>query len=67
MKFDLSATVREQVGKGAARSMRRAGKVPAVLYGQGWIGLADADGNAVMVVGSSEFVAAVREDALVEA
>jgi large subunit ribosomal protein L25 len=35
MKFDLSATVREQAGKGAARSMRRAGKVPAVLYGQG--------------------------------
>lgn len=35
MKFDLAATVREQVGKGAARSLRRAGKVPAVLYGQG--------------------------------
>ena len=35
MKFDLSATVREQAGKGAARSMRRTGKVPAVLYGQG--------------------------------
>lgn len=35
MKFDLAATVREHAGKGAARSMRRAGKVPAVLYGQG--------------------------------
>lgn len=35
MKFDLSATVREQAGKGAARAMRQAGKVPAVLYGQG--------------------------------
>ncbi|MGQ0666146.1 MAG: 50S ribosomal protein L25 [Nitrospiraceae bacterium] len=35
MKFELAATVREQAGKGAARSMRRAGKVPAVLYGQG--------------------------------
>jgi len=35
MKFDLSATVRTQAGKGAARSMRRAGQVPAVLYGQG--------------------------------
>jgi large subunit ribosomal protein L25 len=35
MKFDLAAAVREQAGKGAARSMRRAGKVPAVLYGQG--------------------------------
>ena len=35
MKFDLTATVRDRAGKGAARSMRRAGKVPAVLYGQG--------------------------------
>jgi len=31
----LTVTVREQAGKGAARSMRRAGKIPAVLYGQG--------------------------------
>ena len=35
MKFDLTVAVREQAGKGAARSMRRAGKIPAVLYGQG--------------------------------
>ncbi len=35
MKFDLTVTMRERVGKGAARSMRRAGKIPAVLYGQG--------------------------------
>ncbi len=35
MKFDLTVAVREQVGKGAARSMRRSGKIPAVLYGQG--------------------------------
>lgn len=35
MKFDLTVAVREQVGKGAARSMRRDGKIPAVLYGQG--------------------------------
>jgi large subunit ribosomal protein L25 len=35
MKFDLTVSVREQAGKGAARSMRRAGKIPAVLYGQG--------------------------------
>lgn len=35
MKFDLTVTVREQAGKGAARSMRRSGKIPAVLYGQG--------------------------------
>ncbi len=35
MKFELTVTVREQAGKGAARTMRRSGKVPAVLYGQG--------------------------------
>jgi large subunit ribosomal protein L25 len=35
MKFELAVSVREQAGKGAARSMRRSGKVPAVLYGQG--------------------------------
>lgn len=35
MKFDLTVAVRERAGKGAARSMRRAGKIPAVLYGQG--------------------------------
>lgn len=35
MKFDLTVAVREEVGKGAARSMRRARKIPAVLYGQG--------------------------------
>ncbi len=35
MKFDLTVAVREQAGKGAARSMRRVGKIPAVLYGQG--------------------------------
>ncbi|MBK9308669.1 MAG: 50S ribosomal protein L25 [Nitrospira sp.] len=35
MKFDLTVAMREGTGKGAARSMRRAGKIPAVLYGQG--------------------------------
>lgn len=35
MKFDLTVTMRERAGKGAARSMRRTGKIPAVLYGQG--------------------------------
>ena len=35
MKFDLSVTVREKSGKGAARQLRRSGKVPGVLYGQG--------------------------------
>ena len=35
MKFDLAVTVREKSGKGVARQLRRSGKVPAVLYGQG--------------------------------
>lgn len=29
----LSAEAREQVGKGASRSLRREGRVPAVIYG----------------------------------
>lgn len=35
MKFDLSAEIRTSAGKGAARQLRRRGRVPAVLYGQG--------------------------------
>ncbi|MGH7207544.1 MAG: 50S ribosomal protein L25 [Nitrospiraceae bacterium] len=35
MRYDMAAEVREQVGKGAARQLRRNGKIPAVLYGQG--------------------------------
>jgi large subunit ribosomal protein L25 len=35
MKFELTVSVREKVGKGAARQLRRDGKVPGVLYGQG--------------------------------
>ncbi len=31
----LSATVRTETGKGASRRARRAGKIPAVLYGHG--------------------------------
>ena len=32
-RISLSATVRERVGKGAARHVRREGKLPAVIYG----------------------------------
>lgn len=35
MKFDLEAEIRTTSGKGAARQLRREGRVPAVLYGQG--------------------------------
>ncbi|MEY4705804.1 MAG: ribosomal protein [Nitrospirota bacterium] len=35
MKFELAVTVRETTGKGAARQLRREGKIPGVLYGQG--------------------------------
>ncbi len=35
MKFDLNVESREGGGKGPARQLRRAGRVPAVLYGQG--------------------------------
>lgn len=34
MKFEMTAEMREQAGKGAARQLRRKGKIPAVLYGQ---------------------------------
>jgi large subunit ribosomal protein L25 len=34
MRFDMTAEMREQAGKGVARQLRRQGKIPAVLYGQ---------------------------------
>lgn len=35
MKFDMTAEVRESIGKGVARQLRRSGRIPAVLYGLG--------------------------------
>ena len=35
MKFDVEAGIRDRGGKGVARQLRRNGKIPAVLYGQG--------------------------------
>ncbi len=35
MKVDVTAEIRQQAGKGVARQLRRRGKIPAVLYGQG--------------------------------
>ena len=34
-KFELEATVRQDVGKGASRRLRHSDKVPAVIYGAG--------------------------------
>jgi len=31
--YELTATVREKVGKGASRAIRRSGRIPAVIYG----------------------------------
>ncbi len=35
IKFELEASVREDIGKGASRRLRHADKVPAVVYGAG--------------------------------
>ncbi len=34
-KFELAAELREDLGKGASRRLRRLNKIPAVLYGAG--------------------------------
>src|SRR5262249_20197439 len=34
-QIELEVEVRERVGKGPARTIRRAGRIPGVLYGQG--------------------------------
>lgn len=35
MQFDVKVETREAVGKGVARTLRRRGKIPGILYGQG--------------------------------
>jgi len=35
MQFDMKVETRTSVGKGVARALRREGKIPGVLYGQG--------------------------------
>ncbi|MER3421885.1 MAG: 50S ribosomal protein L25, partial [Nitrospiraceae bacterium] len=47
MKFEMAAHIRDQAGKGAARQLRRSGKIPAVLYGQGECLLLTLDPDAV--------------------
>lgn len=68
MKFELAATVREQAGKGVARAMRRAGKIPAVLYGQGECMLLSVSPTSLMKIlkshaGSSALIALTIEGA----
>lgn len=47
MKVDVTAEIRQQGGKGVARQLRRRGKIPAVLYGQGECLLLTLDPAAV--------------------
>ncbi|MGH7231270.1 MAG: 50S ribosomal protein L25 [Nitrospiraceae bacterium] len=47
MKFEMAADMREHAGKGVARQLRRRGKIPAVLYGQGDCLLLTLDPDAV--------------------
>lgn len=35
MQFDVKVETREAIGKGVARTLRRQGKIPGILYGQG--------------------------------
>ena len=47
MKVEMMAELREQTGKGIARRLRRRGRIPAVLYGQGECVLLSLDPDAV--------------------
>lgn len=47
MEFVAEATIRTQSGKGAARQIRRNGRIPAVLYGQGPSRLIQLDPKAI--------------------
>jgi large subunit ribosomal protein L25 len=50
MRFDVTAEVREKSGKGAARQLRRSGKVPGVLYGEGECLLLTLDPASVLKI-----------------
>lgn len=49
METTLSAEVRSGRGKGVARRLRRGGRIPAVVYGEGGAGAAASDAVAVSV------------------
>lgn len=56
MKFELNATVRTLFGSGASRRLRRAGKVPGIVYG--------AAGQAVSIeVDHNTLLLALRKEA----
>lgn len=50
MQFVAEATVRTKSGKGAGRQIRRAGRVPAVMYGQGQSHLIQLDPKAIQKI-----------------
>lgn len=50
MQFVAEAEVRTQSGKGAARQIRRTGKIPAVVYGQGRSHLIQLDPKAIQKI-----------------
>ena len=47
MKFAAEATARNEKGKGVARQIRRAGRIPAVMYSQGTSHMLEMDPAAV--------------------
>lgn len=47
MKFTTEAVARKNFGKGVARQIRRTGKIPAVVYGQGKSQLLELDPGAI--------------------
>lgn len=53
MAEQINVTLREEVGTRQCRRLRRAGQIPAVLYGHG-------EGNVNLAVPSSELHAAIR-------
>ncbi len=59
-QLKLSATVREAFGKGAARKLRAAGKIPAVIYGHG------AEPQHVTLPGHETMLLLRRSNAVVE-
>ncbi|MDQ0473652.1 50S ribosomal protein L25/general stress protein Ctc [Labrys wisconsinensis] len=59
----ITATARERVGKGAARAVRRSGKIPAVIYGAGKppLPIALDDKTMTLLVYAGHFLTTVFE------